>query len=49
MNILVCLKQILDPDIPARDFRIDRQRKEAERGAADLVANVFCSRLSKAS
>ncbi len=23
MNILVCLKQILDPEIPARDFRVD--------------------------
>lgn len=42
MNILVCLKQILDPEIPARDFRIDAQRKEAERGAANLVTNIFC-------
>ena len=23
MNILVCMKQILDPEIPARDFRVD--------------------------
>lgn len=42
MNILVCMKQILDPEIPARDFRIDPARKEAERGAADLVTNIFC-------
>ena len=42
MNILVCLKQILDPDIPARDFRIDAQQQEASRGSADLVANIFC-------
>jgi len=42
MNILVCLKQILDPEIPARDFRIDAARKEAERGAASLVTNIFC-------
>jgi electron transfer flavoprotein beta subunit len=42
MNILVCMKQILDPEIPARDFRIDPQRKEAERGAANLVTNIFC-------
>jgi electron transfer flavoprotein beta subunit len=42
MNILVCMKQILDPDIPARDFRIDPQRKEAMRGGANLVPNIFC-------
>lgn len=42
MNILVCLKQILDPEIPARDFRIDEERRAAERGAASLVTNIFC-------
>ena len=42
MNILVCLKQILDPEIPARDFRIDTVKREAERGAANLVTNIFC-------
>ncbi len=42
MNILVCMKQILDPEVPARDFRIDPRRKEAERGAANLVTNIFC-------
>ena len=42
MNILVCLKQILDPEVPARDFRIDPVRRQAERGAANLVTNIFC-------
>ena len=42
MNILVCLKQILDPEIPPRDFQIDRQRLEAVRGSANLVPNIFC-------
>ncbi|MBV9495778.1 MAG: electron transfer flavoprotein subunit beta/FixA family protein [Acidobacteria bacterium] len=42
MNILVCMKQILDPEVPARDFRIDPVRKEAERGSADFVTNIFC-------
>jgi electron transfer flavoprotein beta subunit len=42
MNILVCLKQILDPEIPARDFRVDSARREAERGSANLVTNIFC-------
>jgi electron transfer flavoprotein beta subunit len=42
VNIIVCLKQILDPEIPARDFRVDGERKEAVRGAASLVTNIFC-------
>jgi electron transfer flavoprotein beta subunit len=42
MNILVCLKQILDPETPARDFRVDPVRREAERGNNSLVANIFC-------
>jgi len=42
MNILVCLKQILDPEIPARDFRVDTARREAERGSANLVTSIFC-------
>jgi electron transfer flavoprotein beta subunit len=29
MNIVVCLKQILDPEIPAADFRIDSEVKRA--------------------
>lgn len=42
MNILVCLKQILDPEVPARDFRVDAAAREAERGSANLVTNIFC-------
>jgi electron transfer flavoprotein beta subunit len=42
MNILVCLKQILDPEVPARDFRVDVARREAEQGSASLVTNIFC-------
>jgi electron transfer flavoprotein beta subunit len=42
MKILVCLKQILDPEVPARDFRVDSARREAERGSANLVTNIFC-------
>jgi electron transfer flavoprotein beta subunit len=38
----VCIKQILDPDVPARDFRISAERREAERGGANLVPNIFC-------
>lgn len=42
MNIIVCLKQILDPEIPARDFRVDAEKREAARGSANLVTNIFC-------
>jgi electron transfer flavoprotein beta subunit len=42
VNIIVCLKQILDPEIPVRDFRIDQERGEAVRGGANLVTNIFC-------
>jgi len=42
MRILICMKQILDPDVPAQDFRIDGDRREAERGGASLVPNIFC-------
>jgi electron transfer flavoprotein beta subunit len=42
MNIIVCLKQILDPEIPARDFAVDKTKLEAERGSATLVTNIFC-------
>ena len=42
MNIIVCIKQILDPEIPARDFRIDDAKREAERGGGNLVTNIFC-------
>jgi len=42
MNIIVCLKQILDPEIPVRDFRVDAEKREAVRGNASLVTNIFC-------
>lgn len=42
MHIVVCLKQVLDPDIPARDFKVDPARREAIRGSASLVTNIFC-------
>src|SRR5436190_11613669 len=35
MNILVCLKQIPEPEIPARDFRL------ADIGTINLVPDVF--------
>ena len=42
MKILVCLKQILDPEISPRDFQVDRNNLTADRGSANLVTNIFC-------
>ncbi len=41
MHIVVCIKQILDPEIPPRDFRIDSTAKEAVQGNAPLVIGPF--------
>ena len=41
MKILVCMKQVLDPDVPARDFQIDAEKKEAKVGGANLVTDIF--------
>lgn len=42
MNILVCMKQILDPEVPARDFSLARSHLQADPTCADLVTNIFC-------
>ena len=41
MQIVVCIKQILDPELPARDFRIDPERREAVKDNLPLVVNPF--------
>jgi len=42
MKTIVCLKQILDPEIPARDFRIDPVNRIALQGSSNLVTSIFC-------
>ncbi len=41
MNIVVCIKQILDPEIHPRDFQVDSAQKKAVQGAAALVVNPY--------
>lgn len=41
MHIAVCVKQILDPEISPRAFKIDPAAKLAERGGASLVPGPF--------
>ena len=40
-NIIVCIKQILDPEIPPRDFQVDPVSRMAVPGAAALVINPY--------
>ena len=38
MNIIVCIKQVLDPEAPVSTFGIDREKKRVtQRGAAILA------------
>ncbi|HEY8417773.1 MAG TPA: electron transfer flavoprotein subunit beta/FixA family protein, partial [Limnochordales bacterium] len=41
MHIAVCIKQILDPEISPRAFKIDPERKAADPGSASLVIGPF--------
>lgn len=41
MQVLVCLKQILDPEIPPRNFQVDRASKRVIPGDAAWVINPF--------
>ncbi len=42
MKILVCLKQIPDPEVAPRDFRLDENNLIADPASAGLVTNIFC-------
>jgi electron transfer flavoprotein beta subunit len=41
MRIVVCLTQVLDPEIPPSEFRLDSQRKAVAEGVGRLVLNIF--------
>ena len=41
MRVLVCIKQILDPEIPARNFQVDPASPRVIPGDAGLVINPF--------
>ena len=41
MRVLVCIKQILDPEIPARNFQVDPVLPQAIQGDAAWVINPF--------
>ena len=41
MHLVVCIKQILDPEIPPADFRLDAKAEQAAAGAAAQVISIF--------
>ncbi len=41
MNIVVCIKQIIDPEIPAEQFRLDPASKRQARGGLSLVISAY--------
>lgn len=41
LNILVCIKQVLDQEIPPRAFRVDREARRPQVPGAALVASIF--------
>lgn len=41
MNIVVCIKQIIDPEIPSEQFRLDPSSKRQVRGGLSLVISAY--------
>ena len=41
MNIVVCIKQIIDPEIPAEQFKLDPASKRQVRGGLSLVISAY--------
>jgi electron transfer flavoprotein beta subunit len=41
MNIVVCIKQIIDPEIPAEQFKLDPTSKRQVRGGLALVISAY--------
>jgi hypothetical protein len=41
MHLVVCFKQILDPEIPSSDFKLDTQARGPAEGIASLVPSIF--------
>ncbi len=41
MNIIVCIKQIIDPEIPPEQFKLDPATKRQMRGGLSLVISAY--------
>jgi electron transfer flavoprotein beta subunit len=41
MNVVVCIKQIIDPEIPTEQFKLDPESKRQVRGGLSLVISAY--------
>ena len=41
MNVVVCIKQIIDPEIPAEQFKLDPASRRQVRGGLSLVISAY--------
>lgn len=41
LNMIVCIKQIIDPEIPASQFKLDRSTKRQVQGSHSLVISAY--------
>lgn len=41
VHVAVCIKQVLDPEIPPDVFRVDRTRLRADAPGVPLVMSIF--------
>lgn len=41
MHVVTCLKQIIDPELPPSEFKLDASGHKAAQGGASLVTSIF--------
>ena len=49
MHIVVCLKQVVDPEIPPRYFKIDPETNRPEEGSGDMVMDSYAENALEAA
>ena len=49
MHIVVCLKQVVDPEIPPRYFKIDPETNRPEDGSWDMVMDSYAENALEAA
>ena len=49
MHIVVCLKQVIDPEIPPRYFKIDPETNRPEEGSGDMVMDSYAENALEAA
>ena len=49
MHIVVCLKQVVDPEIPPRYFKMDPATNRPEEGSGDMVMDSYAENALEAA